>query len=354
MTGAPDPRIVRVGETEIRMRTAEPEDRPRKRDVQWAVGWKDAPDAHRYWPEADADWQARHYFQEIVAEVDCVIAARIGLEAYRPPFAELVNLCVRPDSRRLGLGHMLTRAGQEEAARRGFRILFLQTEIDNLIAHRLYVGQDWVPTAHGKMLRMLKFLDYPLLTDFRNSHPLNQYQCTPVPNVQRAWNLEWHAYVTDDYLRLRLEGGASQSDSEGIGPALPACDWRIGQGARGLSLSLLREEVRDIEPGHHIAMEIVATNRGKRIESGVFQMILPPGLRVSSPTTNQTRAFLWQAAPNETVRQPVVIEVEPTFDAGLLWYLNYGSVPVSVEIYWEGHRTLLSASLPFAVPPPQS
>src|SRR5689334_11798680 len=118
MTGLPDPRIVRVGETEICVRAAEPEDRARARNVQWAVGWKNAPDTHRYWPEADADWQARRYFREIVAEVDGVIAARIGLEAYRPPFAELVNLCVRPDYRRLGLGKMLTQAGKEEAAQR--------------------------------------------------------------------------------------------------------------------------------------------------------------------------------------------------------------------------------------------
>src|SRR5579871_1034826 len=79
MTGAPEPRVVRVGETEITIRGAEAEDRDRTREVQWSVGWKEAPDYHRYWPEADTEWQERRYFREIVAEVEGVIAARIGL-----------------------------------------------------------------------------------------------------------------------------------------------------------------------------------------------------------------------------------------------------------------------------------
>src|SRR5438046_2650683 len=101
MTGNPDALRVRMANSEIRLRSAEPEDRPRAREVQWAVGWKEAPTEHRSWPEADADWQARHYYREIVAEVDGIIAARVGLEAYRQPFAELIDLCVRPEYRRL-------------------------------------------------------------------------------------------------------------------------------------------------------------------------------------------------------------------------------------------------------------
>jgi ribosomal protein S18 acetylase RimI-like enzyme len=178
--GSPqEPRIV--------LRTSGSEDRARALAVQWSVGWAEAPTRHRVLPEADADWQAQHYFKEIVAEVDGVIAARVGLEAFCPPFAELVNLSVRRDYRRMGLGQRLTRACREEAARRGFAFLFLQTEIDNIAAHRLYTGLGFVPTAHGKMLRLLQPLDYPLLTEFCLTHPLNQFACTPIPNTERAW-----------------------------------------------------------------------------------------------------------------------------------------------------------------------
>ena len=90
--------------SEIVLRVSEPEDRARANVVQWSAGWMEAPTVHRVRPEADADWQARRYYQEIVAEVDGVMAARVGLEAYRPPFAELFDLCVRPDYRRRGLG----------------------------------------------------------------------------------------------------------------------------------------------------------------------------------------------------------------------------------------------------------
>ncbi len=350
MTGRPGAARIRIADAQIHLRAAEPEDRPRAREVQWAVGWKEAPTEHRTWPEADADWQARRYYREIVAEVDGIIAARVGLEAYRQPFAELIDLCVRPEYRRLGLGEMLTRECERESAKRGFRALFLQTEMDNAAAHRLYTGLGFVPTAYGTMLRMVKLIDCPLLTDFRRLHPLTRYSCFPVPDEARACILEWHAYITDDYLRLRLEGGASRSDSEGIGPAIAGCDWCSGQGERGLNIRFAPESVRDIEPGHHVETTITIANSGRSTESGVLQMVLPPGIRIESPATNREKVFSWQAAPGETVTQPVVLHVEPGFDAGILHELNYGSVPVSVEVYWESRRILLNASLPFAMP----
>jgi ribosomal protein S18 acetylase RimI-like enzyme len=352
MSGNPDTTRARVGNSEIVVRVAEADDRPRAREVQWAVGWKEPPAQHRTWQEADADWQARRYYREFVAEVDGVVAARVGLEAYRQPFAELIDLCVRPEYRRLGLGEMLTLACEREAARRGFRALFLQTEMDNGAAHRLYTGLDFVPTAYGTMLRMVKLVDCTLLTDFKRAHPLTRYSCAPAPGEERAWMLEWHAYITEDYLRLRLEGGASRSDSEGVGPAITSCDWCTGQGERALSLGLKPEAVRDIEPGHHVEATVTVTNRGRGVEGGVIQLLLPPGIQITSPATNREQVFLWQAAPGETVTQPVVVHVERTFDASILHELNYGSVPISAEIYWERRRMLLNASLPFALPRP--
>ena len=337
-------------EPKIVLRTSDPEDRPRAMAVQWSVGWAEAPHRHRILPEADADWQAHHYFQEIVAEVDGVIAGRVGLEAFCPPFAELVNLSVRRDYRRIGLGQKLARACSEAAAKRGFSFLFLQTEIDNTAAHRLYRGVDFVPTAHGKMLRMLQPLDYPLLAEFCLAHPLYQYSCTPIPDTERAWNLEWHAYVTSDYVRLRLEGGASISDSGGIGPSLTGCEWRIGEGERMLSLRIEREEVRDVEPGDHIEITLSVQNGGQRMEAGLFQMILPPGVRVTSPATNATQVFHWEVGPNETITQPLTVQIERAFDASVLRHLNYSSLSLSVESYWQDHRALLSTSIPMAIP----
>ena len=349
-TGSSSTNRIRTANSEIVLRVAEPEDRPRARQVQWAVGWKDAPSEHLMWPEADADWQGRRYYREIVAEVDGVIAARAGLEAYRQPFAEIIDLCVRPEYRRLGLGELVTRECEREAARRGFRALFLQTEPDNVAAHTLYTGLGFVPTAHGAMLRMVKFIECALLTDFQRLHPLTLFSCEPAADAAHAWILSWHAYITDDFLRLRLEGGASRADSDGIGPAITGCDWRTGQGARALGIRLSAEDVRDIEPGHHVEMTIQITNLGATVEGGVFQFLLPPGIEVASPATNRQRVFTWRANPGETVAQPAVVHVEPSFDSTILHELNYGSVPVSVEVYWDRRRILLNASLPFAQP----
>jgi len=352
MSGDPNATRVRTGSSEIVVRAADPDDRPRAREVQWSVGWKEAPSHHRTWPEADADWQARRYYREIVAEVDGIIAARVGLEAYRQPFAELIDLCVRPEYRRMGLGETLTLEGERESARRGFRALFLQTEMDNTAAHRLYTSLGFVPTAYGSMLRMVKMIDCSLLSDFKREHPLHRYTCIAGPAGSRTWSLQWDAYIRDDRLCLELEGGASRSDSEGCGPAIIGCDWRADKGQRDLQLRFTPERVRDIEPGHHVETTITLTNNGTRTEQGAFQMVLPNGITVAGPASNQEKVFLWQAAPGETITQPVVLHVDPTFDAGVLHELNYGSVPVSVEIYWERRRVLLNASLPFAQPKP--
>jgi ribosomal protein S18 acetylase RimI-like enzyme len=337
-----DPKVI--------IRASEPEDRPYASAVRWAAGWAEPPQQHRLWPEADTEWLAQHHYREFVAEVDGRIAGRIGLEAYMPPFAELVDLSVLPEYRRRGLGRRLAQAATYEASRRGFLAVFLQTERDNISAHNLYASLDFFPTALGKMVRMLKFLDYPLVSDFRRAYPLHQYTCTPVG--ERVQDLQWHAYVTDDHLRLRLRGGSCISDSEGIGPALTECDWRVEQGGRGLQISVEREKLRDIEPGNHVELTLSVSNTGRQKERGIFQMALPSGVRVASPGTNKTQVFAWEAAPGETVTQPVLVQISDNFDAGALWYLNYGSLPVSVETYWRGHRALLSACLPMAIPPP--
>lgn len=334
----------------IVVRPSEPEDRARANAVRWSVGWIKPPSRHRYWAEASEDWIDQRYYREIVAEVDGVIAARIGLEAYRQPFAELVDLSVRPDYRRRGLGTLLMRAGEVEAAKRGFAFAFLQTERDNVSAQRLYVAEGYVPTVCGKMLRMVKFLDYPLVADFLRLHPLAQYRCNR--KSQNVSELEWFDYVTDDALKLHLRSGSCISESDGIAPALPHLEWRVENGLRGISLTLESEAVRGLEPGNHVEMRLVVENTGRQTEEGIFQMVLPEGVRVSSPATNAEQVFAWKASSGERIEQPVTVQIEPSFDPGVLWYLNYRSLPVSMETYWRDNRALLSTSLHLAAPPP--
>ena len=340
----------RQSEPEVVVRPSQSEDRPRANSVRWSVGWTNPPSRHRYWFEASEEWIDQRYYREYVAEVDGIIAARIGLEAYRPPFAELVDLSVRPDYRRRGLGVTLTQAAQTEAARRGFAFVFLQTERDNHAAQRLYTQQGFVPTNVGKMLRMVKFVDYPLLADFLYRHPLAQYRCTRKSQV--VCELEWFDYVTEDSLKLHLRSGSCISDSDGIAPSLPHLAWHTDGGQRSLSLTLEAEAVRGLDPGNHVELRLVVENTGKRMEEGIFQMILPDGVRVSSPATNREQVFGWRASAGERIEQPVTVQIEPDFDSSVLYYLNYKTLPISMETYWQGHRALLSTTLHLAAPPP--
>ncbi len=352
MQGKESTELIKLKGSDVVLRAADPEDSARTHSVRWSVGWVDAPSRHRVWPEADADWLSRHYYKEIVAEVEGVIAARVGLEAYRQPFAQLIDLSVRPDYRRMGLGEILTKTCQTEAAKRGFTAIFLQTEIDNHASHRLYTSQDFVPAAYSKMLRMVKFLDYPLLEEFKRTHPLCQYSCVQAEGDKNAWNLIWNAYVNSDSLRLQLDGAASQSENNGIGPAISEVEWCIGQGERGLIMYITMEDVHDLQPGHHVSLEISIKNLGRKKEGGVIQMSLPVGARVSSPSMNKLQCFAWELAPGEEITQPVVVQIEPSFDNSVLWYLNHKSLPICADVFWQGSRAQLSASLSMAAPPP--
>lgn len=356
-SGARDAMQRRGGNREIVIRSSEVEDRPDATQVQWSAGWKEAPERHRILPEADTDWLGRHYYKELVAEVDGVIAGRVGLEAYRQPFAELIDLCIRPEYRRLGLGENLTAECEREAAKRGFKALFLQTELENHAAHKLYTGLGFVPTTKGKMLRMVKLIDCPILADFIRAHPLCQYACEEVvkqKDQRRAVNLVWRDYITQDRLSFKLEGEGSRTESNGIGPAISACSWESSGGGRALSILITNEEVSDLAPGEFVTLTITLRNTGKRSEKGVFQFATPPGILIVEPESNSARTFLWEAKPGETIVQEVVVRIEPGFEDSILYELNYNSVPICVETYWEGQRVLLNLSLPFATPHPLS
>ena len=342
-----------MADSDFVVRDSEEEDRPRTRLVRWSVGWTEPPAQHRLWAGFSAEeWVSRHFFREFVAEVDGMIAARVGLEAFCPPFAEISDLSVRPEFRRAGLGRTLTQKCLVEAAKRNFVAVFLQTELDNSAAHHLYRGMDFFPATQGKMLRMVRFVDYPLLASFRHAYPLNQYRCTPLSDAPNRCLMEWSAYVKESYLRLELTGGATKSESDGVAPALRAFDWRSAEEERGLEVAFDSEPLHDIEPEHYVELTIRARNHGKRTEAGIFEMILPPGVRVSSPRTNQKKVFQWELAPGEELVQAVEVQIEADFDTSVLWYLNYGSLPISMETYWSGNRALLSTSLPMAIPPP--
>jgi hypothetical protein len=138
-----------------------------------------------------------------------------------------------------------------------------------------------------------------------------------------------------------------------LGPALPSFDWKEATTGRHLVVEIESEKRKDIEVGDYAELKIRAENRGTRIETGIFKMLLPPNVRVSSPRANQNRVFDWSLAPGENLTQEVEIQIEPSFDSSPLWFLNYGSLPVCTETYWEGNRALLSTNLAMAIPPPR-
>jgi len=61
--------------------------------------------------------------------------------------SEILTLCTRPDSRRVGLARALVEAAGAEAHRRGARRMFLEVGADNLAAHDLYAQAGFAPVG---------------------------------------------------------------------------------------------------------------------------------------------------------------------------------------------------------------
>jgi ribosomal-protein-alanine N-acetyltransferase len=62
-----------------------------------------------------------------------MILARVAADE-----AEVVTLAVHPASRRQGLGEGLLRAAQDHARQNGARAMFLEVDVENTVAQRLY------------------------------------------------------------------------------------------------------------------------------------------------------------------------------------------------------------------------
>ena len=81
-------------------------------------------------------------FALIAGEARAFIVVRVAADE-----SEILTLCTRPDSRRLGLARKLVEAAGAEVHRRGARRMFLEVAADNLAAHDLYARAGFAPVG---------------------------------------------------------------------------------------------------------------------------------------------------------------------------------------------------------------
>ncbi len=175
---------------DVIVRWLRPRDEHGESVVRAADWWPHTrPNRHLHWPAPTFTDPVKQY-PPLVAEIEGKVVGRVFLEAICPPFGELQNMSVLPEFRGRGAGSALVDECVSRLARKGFLAAFLQTGFDNLAAQRLYARKGFTVAARGVMLRLVRFINLPILDRFFYDHPLALHH-GPADAGPRKWPLVW-------------------------------------------------------------------------------------------------------------------------------------------------------------------
>jgi len=294
------------------------------------------------WPQTAVSIDDFRDKEVLVAKVRGVVAGRAILDALCYPFAELENLEVLPAFRGRGLASRIVADGAKRAASMGFLAVHIQSELDNVAAHRVYAKHGFLPATQGEMLKLVRFLNYAALFHFLWEYPLALYECHRVEGSGLpVWQLSWVNPIGGEKLGIRLLGGSCQADSAGFGPAVSS----FLHSSNGLHLETDIRGPRAVSRGQTFDIELEIANRGLTGASGACRLVLHPGLRPPNGTRGAAR-FSLEANSTQTLSLPV--EVLDSFDDEVLGICAYRSVSVVVEVFagdtsfWLSHAIKIS------------
>jgi len=229
----------------------------------------------------------------LVGETGGKIMGRAILETVYPPFAEIQNMHVLESHRGRGVGGAMIDECIAQAGRMGFMAVFLQTHSDYGPAQRLYARKGFFLAGKAQMLRLVRFLNLPVLDAFLHQHPLGTYSASPAEG-DGAWSLVWSDWVSGDRLQLTLTGGTCDKDSDGHSPGLRTLSLSNGETTASVQLDGPREAAK----GSTVELRLSVHNEGAQTVRLCTRLLLPPGCE----------------ARGEWSRHGPVLELEPGGD----------------------------------------
>jgi len=283
--------------------------------------------------------------EKIVARIGGVVVGRAILEAVRYPLAELVNLEVHPPYRGRGVGSAIVRHAVETAARMGFLAIHLQTDLDNVVAHRLYARGGFLPATRGDGLRIWQFLNLPALAQFLHDHPMALFESAAgagsrehILRWQEPWGEASAQAAGEDELSVTLTGGSCQHDSDGLGPGVGALRLRSGR----IHIAAKLDATPEACIGGSFTAHLAFANEGDEEMTGGFRLGLNPGFRIASDHPGGERFSL---KPGTNLERTLTIEIEPSFPSDVLRICSYPSVPITAEFLLGDHTFWLAAQV---------
>ena len=287
---------------------------------------------HLHWPAPPDDGEAEGM---LLAEIDGAVVGRVHVEGIYPPFGELQNMNVARPWRGRGAGGALVDKCIRHLGQRGFMAVFAQTHFQNPPAHRLYARKGFIPVARGEMLRLLRFISFPLLEEFLHDRPLAIY-CPPDERGGRRWPLTWADWATEDRLTITLTGGSSDKDSGDVGPGISHVEIR----SQALSFTACLAGPDKANVGEAIRLRLQLANQAEEPLAASVRLLLPPGV--------QSRGQWARRGPAEKLEPGR--EFEAAFDVLISsdtemidpQGVTFTSLPLTVEVFVGGTSFWLS------------
>jgi len=218
----------------------------------------------------------------------------------------------------------------------GFLAVHIQTDLDNVAAHRVYAGQGFLPATQGQMLKLVRFLNYAALFHFLWEHPLALFECHAVEGSgPPLWELSWVNPIGGEKLAMHILGGSCQGDSDGFGPAVSSFLLKSG----GAHLEARVRGPSAVSRGQTFDLQVEIANLAPTESSGACRLLLNPGFR---PANASPGAVVFSLNPRSTEVLSLPVEVLDTFNSEVLSICAYRSVSTVVEVFAGDHVFWLS------------
>jgi ribosomal protein S18 acetylase RimI-like enzyme len=297
------------------------------------------PTKHAIWPMLWPDAESYRQNETLVAVVDGLIVGRAILEARYHPYCEFVNLAVRQDYRNQGVATAIVRQAIVRARSMGSKYMLLQESLQDAQAQGIYLKAGFLPATRGQMQRMIRLLDAPVVSNFLTAHPGAAFTSEAAADLgERWWRLAWQD--AGQSVALYLHGGSCQGDSDGLQPMVQACDLVDA----GMSISV-RVDLSDtqIMPGGMVEETMTVRNNAPEPFRGLVRAVLLPGTEIAleAPPVPVELASGKEQLVSFAIRTK---ETGEEFDLARRGFLSYRSIPLTLELCWEGGSVLLSAA----------
>ena len=274
----------------------------------------------------------------LVVEIDGAVVGRLLVEATYPPFGELQNMNVARPWRGRGAGGALVDECIRQLGRRGFMAVFCQTHFTNPTGHRLYARKGFLPVARGEMLRLLRFISYPLLEEFLCDHPLAVYRPADA-EAGRQWPMTWSDWATGHQLTIALTGGSSDKDSDSIGPGISDVEILSGPLSFAANLAAPAQASR----GKTIGLQLGLVNRGEKPLAASVRLLLPPGFQPRGDRPSHGQAM--KIEPGEKAQAEFEVALAEDLELVDHRWVSWTSLPLTVEVFAGGTSCWLTHSL---------